>query len=59
MKSWASRTAPATTFQSGRPVDPDAHPTLVTDVRRSEELHRILLDERFLQTGGTASQTAM
>jgi len=33
-------------------VDPDAYPTLVTDVRRSEESHRVLIDEGLLQPGG-------
>jgi antitoxin PrlF len=33
-------------------VDPNAHPTLVTNVRRSEESHRVLVDQRLLQPGG-------
>src|SRR5947209_497704 len=33
-------------------VDPHAHPTLVSDVGRSKEPHRILADERFLHTRG-------
>ena len=36
----------------GPTVDPDAHPALVANVRRSEEPHRILLDKRLLQTRG-------
>src|SRR5262245_58232463 len=33
-------------------VDPYAYPTLETDVRRSKESPRVLVDERLLQTRG-------